>query len=118
MPASTGVARLLLIIPSVVVERRKIPTMTSRSKAEVRSRSRRVAWLLLIPLLALLTALLIERWRGHRALAIWKREMITKGELQEPQALWPQASAASVSFDNRLAQALTNLPKAFGNYSG
>jgi hypothetical protein len=76
------------------------------------SRKRRLAQLLFLLLLVTLAALFVEHWRGERALREWKNEMAARGEIFDPNQLWPAPDPASREFPKRLTEAVGRLPKS------
>jgi hypothetical protein len=87
------------------------PNRTKRSP----HRWRRIFVLLV---LGLLTALVIEHWRGQLALGRWKSGMAAKGEILEVTQLWPPASQANTEFSNRLTQVTASLRGRLSDYAG
>jgi hypothetical protein len=75
-------------------------------------------WLAPVIGIVLVAVLLGERWRGRRALAAWKNHMAAQGEIFDPAQLWPPASADSLEFSNRFAQARLELPAGFSPFCG
>ncbi len=82
------------------------------------SLKRRLAQLILFLLLVTLAALFIEHWRGDSALKSWVNEMAGRGEIFEPNKLWPAPDPASRQFSNQLAEAVGRLPKSLDKFAG
>jgi len=91
-----------------------------RLKSEWETRPGRNRWLRRVCLSALLvlTILLAERWRGYFALSRWKHRMAAKGEIFQPNRIWPQPSSRGLAFSNELQQAVAQLPPGLDRYSG
>ncbi len=91
-----------------------------KSHSQLEKSPRRKCWLRLFSLLlaGLAGALLVERWRGQRALSNWKNEMSAKGEIFDAQRLWPPASETHLEFSNGLAQAIAGLRGKLSDYAG
>lgn len=92
----------------------------SESKPEScpKARRRRRWRLLWILPLTVLAVLLVERWRGHYALASWLQEARAHGETFEVKRLWPAPSVANREFSNRFARVVGELPPRLRDYSG
>ena len=82
------------------------------------SRRRRLAQLALVLLLLTLATLFIEHWRGERALRAWKIEMTARGEIFNPNQLWPATVSSGGEFSDQLAGAVDRLPQSLDKFSG
>ena len=82
------------------------------------SRKRRFFQLLAILVLGVVAALLVEHWRGERALRAWKEQKLAAGEIFDPVKLWPAPSTNAALFSNQMATALAQMPKGLERFAG
>lgn len=85
---------------------------------KVVSRKRRFFQLLAILVLGVAAALVVEHWRGERALRAWKERKLAEGEIFDPVKLWPAPSTNAAQFSNQLAAALAQIPKGLEKFAG
>ena len=82
------------------------------------SRRRRLTQLVFVLLLLTLATLFIEHWRGERALRAWKIEMTARGEIFNPNQLWPATVSSGGEFSDQLAGAVDRLPQRLDKFAG
>jgi hypothetical protein len=67
--------------------------MSAFDQPKLASSARRLLRVALVSFVILVVVLLLERWRGQYALAVWKRAMTAQGEILDLAKLWPPPAA-------------------------